>query len=122
MSSFIVDAEIVGIEVDQEGEDEEAANRCRILPFQAVTTRKRKVDGRAVDQSRVEVRCMVYVFDLILLNDQPLLQRSLGERRALLRSHFREVPAGVQFVEHIDVSKEESECIAAAEEDDDARR
>ena len=33
-------------------------------------------------------------------------------------SHFDEVPAGFQFVEHLDVTQEESECIAVEEDDE----
>ena len=118
VTSFILDAELVGVEVVHNADG--SVQSFRILPFQAVTTRKRKVDGKPVDAQHVEVQVMVYCFDLILLNDQPLLQKSLAERRALMCSHFIEVPAAVQFVEHIDVSKEESESIAVEEEDDDA--
>ena len=118
VTSFILDAELVGVEVVHA--DDGSVQSFRILPFQAVTTRKRKVDGKAVDAQRVEVQVMVYAFDLILLNDQPLLQKPLQERRALMRAHFVEVPAGVQFVEHVDVSREESAAIAVQEEDDDA--
>ena len=117
--TFIVDAEIVAVEVVHDPADASVVESFRILPFQAVTTRKRKVDGKPVDAERTEVTCMVYIFDLILLNDRPLLELSLPERRALLRAHFVEVPAGVQFVEHIDVSREESDAIAIEEEDDE---
>ena len=33
-------------------------------------------------------------------------------------THFDEVPAGFQFVEHFDVTQEESECIAVEEDDE----
>ena len=41
-----------------------------------------------------------------------------AERRRLMYSHFDEVPAAFQFVEHLDVTQEESECIAVEEDDE----
>ena len=83
VQSFIMDAEIVAVEVNKDTQREAASGTAgggetfRILPFQTLTTRKRKMDGVAVKEERVEVRCMVYCFDLILLNNRPLLELSL---------------------------------------------
>ena len=63
----------------------------RILPFQTLTTRKRKMDGVAVKEERVEARCMVYCFDLILLNNRPLLELSLVRPTSHPQSHHSHV-------------------------------
>ena len=81
VQSFIMDAEIVAVEVNKDAQDTaiNGADTFRILPFQTLTTRKRKMDGvaAAVKEERVEARCMVYCFDLIFLNNRPLLELSL---------------------------------------------
>ena len=92
VQSFIMDAEIVAVDVNKDAAQADGGEAFRILPFQTLTMRKRKMDGAAaaVKEERVEARCMVYCFDLILLNNRPLLELSLAERRRLMYSHFDE--------------------------------
>ena len=83
VTSFIMDAEVVAVEVNKDAHEggTSGGEAFRILPFQTLTTRKRKMDGVVpVKEERVEVRCMVYCFDLILLNNRPLLELSLVPR------------------------------------------
>ncbi|CAH1640878.1 unnamed protein product [Spodoptera littoralis] len=65
----------------------------QILPFQILSTRKRK-DAREED---IRVQVCVYVFDLLYLNGEPTVHRPLAERRELLREHFQETPGEWQF-------------------------
>jgi DNA ligase-1 len=74
--SFILDAEIVGVE----GEGEQ---NMRLLPFQDLSRRKKTDDGKGV---RVKVFC----FDLMYLNGVSYINRSLQQRQAVLKECFRE--------------------------------
>lgn len=80
-TSFIIDAEIVGIEV-HEGKD--GTTTERLLPFQDLSRRKKKNDhGQGV-------QVKVFAFDVMLLNGTSYIQESLETRRSVLRQHFRE--------------------------------
>ncbi|KAI9221535.1 ATP-dependent DNA ligase [Blastocladiella britannica] len=79
--SFVLDCEAVAWDT---------AKQC-ILPFQVLSTRKRK-DVKAAD---VTVQVCIFAFDLLYLNGESLLQRPLRDRRALMLSHL--VPAPGEF-------------------------
>ena len=70
----------------------------KILPFQTLTTRKRK----SVNKDNVNVHVCIYAFDLLYLNGESLLQHSLKERRHLLRRAFNECKGEFHFADHID--------------------
>ncbi|XP_053618544.1 DNA ligase 1 isoform X2 [Plodia interpunctella] len=88
--SCVLDCEAVAYDVDKK----------QILPFQILSTRKRK----DVKESEIKVRVCVFVFDLLYLNGAPLVRAPLRERRALLREHFNEVPGEWQFATSKDCS------------------
>ncbi|CCM01478.1 uncharacterized protein FIBRA_03532 [Fibroporia radiculosa] len=73
-TSFIIDAEIVAID-PADGS---------IKSFQELSNRARK-DVRSED---IKITVCVFVFDLMYLDGQVLLEKPFRERRALLRSHF----------------------------------
>lgn len=58
-----------------------------IMPTQILSTRKRK-DANEAD---IKVQVCVFAFDLLYLNEQPLVKSPLADRRELLRKHFNEV-------------------------------
>lgn len=102
--SFIIDAELVAVEVTPveagagaAGSD--AAVRVRILPFQTLSTRKRT--DVAADGGGVSV--CVYAFDLLYLHGVQLTHLPLVQRRALLRRHFRLLPGRFDFATGVDV-------------------
>ncbi|KAJ1910632.1 ATP-dependent DNA ligase Cdc17, partial [Tieghemiomyces parasiticus] len=82
-TSFILDAEAVAWD---------SAER-KILPFQVLSTRKRK-DVREED---ITVKVCIFAFDLIYLNGRSLLRESLAERRRLLYQHFAHVDGEFSF-------------------------
>ncbi|GBP98391.1 DNA ligase 1 [Eumeta japonica] len=84
----------------------------QILPFQVLSTRKRK-DASTQD---IKVQVCVFVFDLLYLNGRALVREPLAERRRLLREHFREHPGQWQFAKGRDckVIEEVQECLEEA--------
>jgi len=69
--SFIVDGEVVA--VDASG---------KILPFQAVMRRYRRIIG--VEEILSEIPTKIFLFDVIFLDGKPLLKKPLTERRLIL--------------------------------------
>ena len=83
VTSFILDAEAVAYDREKEA----------ILPFQILSTRKRK--DADVDDLKVQV--CVYAFDMLYLNGEPLLKKPLAYRREKLRESFVPIPQQFQF-------------------------
>lgn len=75
--SVILDAEAVGID----------PKTGSILPFQETTTRKRKHN---IDEAVATVPLRFYLFDMLYLNNQELLNVPLSERRRLLEDTITE--------------------------------
>lgn len=81
--SFVLDCETVAWDVEQQ----------KVLPFQQLMTRKRK-DVKAED---VKVKVCVFAFDLLFLNGEALVNRSLRDRRQLLHEAFHPVEGEFQY-------------------------
>ncbi|GAA6053890.1 hypothetical protein JCM3770_005319 [Rhodotorula araucariae] len=88
--SFVIDAEAVAWDAEEK----------RLLEFQKLSTRKRK-DVKAED---IKVKVHLFAFDLLYLNGEPLLEKSLRERRELLREHLQPVEGEFAFAESEDAS------------------
>ncbi|TFY62905.1 hypothetical protein EVJ58_g3558 [Rhodofomes roseus] len=86
--TFVFDAEAVAIDKDT----------GKLMPFQELSRRKRK-DVRVED---IQVRVCLFAFDLLYLNGEPLLHKSLLERKQLLREHFQQVPGEFDFAKSSD--------------------
>lgn len=97
VSSFILEGEVVA--VDQETGELQA--------FQILTNRAKK----NVDIGAIKVNVCLFAFDLMYLNGQPLLDRSLRERRELLRSLFMEIPKRFTWVKSLDATSADSEAV-----------
>ncbi|KMQ49193.1 DNA ligase I [Trichophyton rubrum] len=84
--SFVVDCETVAWDT---------VNK-KVLPFQQLMTRKRK-DVKSED---VKVKVCVFAFDLLFLNGEPTVKKTLRERRALLHDAFMPVEGEFAFAQH----------------------
>lgn len=74
--SCILDCEIVPFD----------KNSNKILPFQALTTRSRK----NVNKDEISVHVCCFLFDILLLNDVCLMDKTLEERRTIIKENFVE--------------------------------
>ena len=102
MESCIIDAEVVAYDREK---------GC-LLPFQVLSTRKRKVESGEEDSQKVKV--ILQAFDLLYLNGKSLLRESLRTRRELLRKCFHHseqyfhLASGMDHVENGDTAPIES--------------
>lgn len=78
IQNFILDSELCAYDIDHN----------KILPFQTLTQRSRK----HITKADLENHVAIFGFDLLYLNDKPLLQQSLYDRRKLLKETFKVVP------------------------------
>ncbi|CAH1155641.1 unnamed protein product [Phaedon cochleariae] len=72
----------------------------QILPFQILSTRKRK-DAKEAD---IKVQVCIFMFDLLYLNGEPLVKRPFLDRRKLLKSFFKEIEGEWAFAKSMDTT------------------
>ncbi|KAH3681578.1 hypothetical protein WICPIJ_007452 [Wickerhamomyces pijperi] len=65
----------------------------KILPFQVLTTRKRK----DVELKDIKVHVCLFAFDILCLNGEPVINLPLKKRRQLLQKTLKEIPGKFQF-------------------------
>ena len=87
LNSFILDCEMVAYDKKND----------KILPFQQLTTRSRK----NVDLATITIHVCMFCFDILLLNDEILINKTLRQRREYLYSTFTESQY-IQFAKHLD--------------------
>ncbi|XP_055389751.1 DNA ligase 1 isoform X2 [Condylostylus longicornis] len=90
VKSYIIDSEIVAWDIE----------RQQILPFQVLSTRKRK----DADEKEIKVQVCVYMFDLLFLNSCALVTDPFINRRAKLKENFIEISGQFKFANGIDTS------------------
>lgn len=76
------------------------ATYCReqkcLLPFQVLSTRKRKVEAGEEDSQKVKV--ILQIFDLLYINGKSLLREPLRARRALMQASFNHTGATLDIM------------------------
>ena len=92
LNSFILDCEMVAYDKKND----------KILPFQQLTTRSRK----NVDLATITIHVCMFCFDILLLNDEILINKTLRERRKYLYETFTESQF-IQFAKHLDSGDEQ---------------
>ncbi|CAI4311774.1 AFI_G0007190.mRNA.1.CDS.1 [Saccharomyces cerevisiae] len=85
--NLILDCEAVAWDKDQ----------GKILPFQVLSTRKRK----DVELNDVKVKVCLFAFDILCYNDERLINKSLKERREYLTKVTKVVPGEFQYATQI---------------------
>ena len=92
INSFIIDCEMVAFDTKNN----------KILPFQQLTTRSRK----NVDINTITIHVCMFVFDILYLNNEILINKTLRERREILYKTFTENQY-IQFAKNINSDNQE---------------
>ncbi|KAF8821911.1 putative Dna ligase 1 [Cardiosporidium cionae] len=90
VTAYIIDSEVVAFN----------AVENQILPFQVLSTRKRKM----VDTSSITVNVCLFVFDCLRFGDKSLLSLSLEERRQYLHKCVQPIPGRIDFAQHSEMN------------------
>ncbi|VEU23427.1 DEKNAAC104615 [Brettanomyces naardenensis] len=93
IESLILDSECVAWDTEAH----------KILPFQVLSTRKRK----DVQEKDIKVRVCLFVFDMLFYNGEPIIQKPLNERREFLYKHVKQIPQKLQFATKLDSTSTE---------------
>jgi len=88
VTSFVLDTEVV------------AWNRetKQFVPFQVLSTRKRTMES----EESAKVQVIVQAFDLMYLNGKSLLDKTLAERRELMKKNFLPIDGKFQYATSLD--------------------
>jgi len=92
-TDFVLDCEVVAYDRETK----------KILPFQVLSTRKRK----EADEGEIKVQVCLFAFDMLYFNGEALIKKPLKERRDQMRKSFNEVEGTFMFATCRDASDTE---------------
>ncbi|XP_055682059.1 DNA ligase 1 [Lutzomyia longipalpis] len=90
VKSCILDCEAVAWDVEKK----------QIMPFQVLSTRKRK----DATEDEIKIQVCVFMFDLLFFNGKPLVKEPFFERRRLLRENFQQIDGTWKFATSLDTN------------------
>lgn len=93
IKTLILDTECVAWDVEN----------SKILPFQVLSTRKRK----DVQEKDIKVQVFLFVFDILYYNGESLIHKSLGERRQYMEDHLKPIEGKLAYATKMDSSDTE---------------
>lgn len=93
IKTLILDTECVAWDVEN----------SKILPFQVLSTRKRK----DVQEKDIKVQVCLFVFDILYYNGESLIHKSLGERREYMEEHLKPIEGKLKYATKMDSSDTE---------------
>nr|CAB3477970.1 unnamed protein product [Digitaria exilis] len=99
MSSFILDAEVVGI-------DRKKGNK--LMSFQELSSRERGNKHSSIAIENIKVDICVFVFDIMFCNGERLLDRPLRQRRKYIQDLFQEKPGYFELAQQLTVEASEA--------------
>lgn len=88
IESLILDCECVAWDTKTE----------KILPFQVLSTRKRK----DVQEKDIQVRVCLFAFDILFYNGESMIQKPLSERREYMYRNLKEIDGKFRFATKMD--------------------
>lgn len=94
LGSLILDCECVAWDLKTE----------KILPFQILSTRKRK----DVQEKDIQVQVCLFAFDILYFNGNSLIQKPLSERREYMLENLKPIPGKFQFATKMDTDNVEA--------------
>lgn len=98
VESFVMEGEVVAWD-----------KLAGMMNFQSLASRARK----NVEVGTVKQQVCLFAFDLMYLNGRSLLEKSLRDRREMLRSDFKEIPDQFTFVKSIDYPENSEDDVHA---------
>ncbi|KAF0916844.1 hypothetical protein E2562_014593 [Oryza meyeriana var. granulata] len=98
-SSFILDAEVVGI-------DRKKGNK--LMSFQELSSRERGSKHSSIAIQNIKVDICVFVFDIMFCNGQRLLNCPLRQRRKYIHDLFQEKPGHFELAQQLTVEADEA--------------
>ena len=91
--TFVIDSEVVAFDIETK----------KILPFQVLSTRKRK----DASEDTITVQVCLFAFDILFLNGESLLKEPLAVRREKMHAAFQVKEGSFQFATSKDASDTE---------------
>lgn len=82
VDSFVLDTEVVAYNRETQ----------QFVPFQVLSTRKKTEES----DENAKVKVIIQAFDLMYLNGESLLDRTLSERREMLKNNFKAIDGKFQ--------------------------